>query len=1234
MIPDLAWWGRLIGLLAAEAALLVAVATAASWRVRSAQWQRLVWQSAFLAVLLVWSAELAGGRAWIARFRPELELSRRVTARVIGEIPVRGEEVAFEFPGDVPSAPATLPPELPQARWWPGAFWLTGLVVMLLRTIGSRAWVAWRFRRSRRQEALAEVGQRRSEVGSPQGGVTSAPTQEVVGRLRARLGLGAVRVVVWPRLCGPVAFGIFRPTVAVPADFAERFPPAQREAMLAHELGHLAQRDPLWLLVAELVCAFAWWHPAVWWARRQFRAACEAAADEATALVPGGRVALAEALVSVGRELTAPGGVGVGGSGLKSELARRVQALVEHPGDGGAVRGAGRWLLRTGIAAVLVALLFAPWPGDRNGLGTVLAAVQAETAQSASQAGKRLQTISDVLADPQFREVVKALEAAAGDSPPRAQSPADLFAADKRPSLESVVHEGIPVAGIGYDKRPMLGETNALHPLPPETFTNPRDSRKRASAVESLKAAKQALDEAAALHGRTSLEWTNAFNRLLAADRTLAGLMQANPGNLADDPNRSRLLAALETLVVPGFEANRERLDAVVRRLESAAKSADPEGKGLNFIINEPDDAGALSATVINVPTLRGARLMDVVFNVVTGAEPPIAAAVESYAVVFSVRPPVTVQLHTRQFRLSAPDFARHLQPFLPVGETNSAKAFQLAVRAFCAANGIEFPSAITIAQGSTPPPDQSAIFYNDRTGQLFVRATLENLERIEQALQKLDLPPAQEAKPRAELEAQLRASGNTLAELRSRYRERHPRVVDAQTQHDDLLARLRVLSQTKALTNAAVVISSPAPTPPLLTRQFRVDSGNFSARVLAAFDPVAEVARKLDALPNRELIASDVGASVSRTALPASVPSTPLPGVSGKGDTKDQQLGGAIHAYFRKHGVEFPTPTSQVTSGSEAQERPALFFKPDSGILFVRASLEDMATVERALEGLEPTDQMPQVELAVTLVEIADGGPDDMGLDWLFGQAATNNPPVVSALATNLPGVAGALQGDRLRVDRLAVAGQSAVLSAEQFAALEGRLKERHSVDFLSAPKVITLSGRQAQVSVGEIRTLVTGAVATDGSKTNEAGIQYLTDQVPVGPVVDLFPTASEGAWQVKVVASVTEFLGYDDPGKTNRVQAATAEGKPLKGTPPLPRLRVRETQSTASAKAGEVIALRGPLAENVVRFKDKVPVLGDVPLLGRLFRSESQQTRRTRLYVFVRPETVDAQGNRPAAK
>jgi type II secretory pathway component GspD/PulD (secretin) len=61
-----------------------------------------------------------------------------------------------------------------------------------------------------------------------------------------------------------------------------------------------------------------------------------------------------------------------------------------------------------------------------------------------------------------------------------------------------------------------------------------------------------------------------------------------------------------------------------------------------------------------------------------------------------------------------------------------------------------------------------------------------------------------------------------------------------------------------------------------------------------------------------------------------------------------------------------------------------------------------------------------------------------------------------------------------------------------------------------------------------------------------------------------------------------------------------------------------------------GGTLALRGPLVTETVRMKDKVPVLGDVPLLGRLFRSESTSTYQKRLYVFVSPVEVDAAGRR----
>jgi len=52
--------------------------------------------------------------------------------------------------------------------------------------------------------------------------------------------------------------------------------------------------------------------------------------------------------------------------------------------------------------------------------------------------------------------------------------------------------------------------------------------------------------------------------------------------------------------------------------------------------------------------------------------------------------------------------------------------------------------------------------------------------------------------------------------------------------------------------------------------------------------------------------------------------------------------------------------------------------------------------------------------------------------------------------------------------------------------------------------------------------------------------------------------------------------------------------------------------------------------ISESVTKLRDKVPVLGDLPFLGRLFRSESEETRKKNLMVFVTPTIIDPAGNR----
>jgi len=717
VIPDLNWWGRLFGLLAVEAALIVAVAALLARWIKRPQVRRVVWQGCLIAVALVWLGELAGLRGQFAKLRPARPAERTLAVRLL-DAPAR-EPLPESFPVEALSPlPALITPSRPV--WWPGWLWLAGLTALTGRLVLTRAGLAWCVFKTRRERAgpsfrehgsnggarrrasvlecvrLAAAFVRRMRARDVTAFVHSskavAPlrcttalqdarallpasssafallepsgTEAIVAQLRRRLGLGPVRVQVWPQLRGPVAFGIFRPTVALPVDFADRFTPKQREAMLAHELAHLAGRDPLWLALADIVCALAWWQPLVWWARRLLRAASEAAADEASALVPDGRVALAEALVNFGRELTASGGVGVSGSGLKSELACRVKALVSG-GSGSAVRPAGHWLLRLGLAGVFSALLLGPLPGDPGGLGVVIAAVQARQADTATAPSAKT-----AKAEPQVRSVFTE----------RAAAP------------EQIAGESVPPvrAGLSYEQ-----------PQP------------------------------AAFH------------------RTSSTYVALDPHGTGGE------------MVIPAFEFPGETLGEAVRRLTAVTQQADPERRGVSASFFE--SPGLEAVRIRPGPTLHNVTLDQVLATLVQAAESPIQSSLDSHSVLFAHHHPLRLedqerinaaaqnlktarlalevakvreapespalkaaatrhqeaeraflalakqtQLATRQFRLPVAGFTRHLQQFLPAGQTN----LQFAVRAFCLTSGVEMPLLAPATTATSPSvPTEPAFF-------------------------------------------------------------------------------------------------------------------------------------------------------------------------------------------------------------------------------------------------------------------------------------------------------------------------------------------------------------------------------------------------------------------------------------------------------------------------------------------------------------------------------------------
>jgi general secretion pathway protein D len=109
-------------------------------------------------------------------------------------------------------------------------------------------------------------------------------------------------------------------------------------------------------------------------------------------------------------------------------------------------------------------------------------------------------------------------------------------------------------------------------------------------------------------------------------------------------------------------------------------------------------------------------------------------------------------------------------------------------------------------------------------------------------------------------------------------------------------------------------------------------------------------------------------------------------------------------------------------------------------------------------------------------------------------------------------------------------------------------------------------------------------------------------------------------------LIPSDTEFGGYDQlalpqvTGNLNVVELPTV----------LPKFTVRQLVTTVNVWDGQTVVLGGLITSNVQSTKDKVPVIGDLPLFGRFFQSQSKVTDKKNLMIFVTATIVDPAGSR----
>jgi len=219
--------------------------------------------------------------------------------------------------------------------------------------------------------ARLEQGRRRYwRAAGPRHAAGDAEAADALRRLRAAAGVSrTVYITSADGLSAPAAVGVAE--ICLPAAALTALTPLQREGILAHELGHLARRDPLWKVAVEIAAAVLWFQPLLRVARGELAECAELLADGFAVRVTGRRRPLLESLGILAATLSPRGaaaaGFGDGGSGLLRRAARLMDATHAPAGPlPAALRAA------LAVATLAATLAFSPGISPPAGAGTAL----------------------------------------------------------------------------------------------------------------------------------------------------------------------------------------------------------------------------------------------------------------------------------------------------------------------------------------------------------------------------------------------------------------------------------------------------------------------------------------------------------------------------------------------------------------------------------------------------------------------------------------------------------------------------------------------------------------------------------------------------------------------------------------------------------------------------------------------------------------------------------------------
>ncbi|MBI2517888.1 MAG: hypothetical protein HYV95_13370 [Opitutae bacterium] len=391
-----------------------------------------------------------------------------------------------------------------------------------------------------------------------------------------------------------------------------------------------------------------------------------------------------------------------------------------------------------------------------------------------------------------------------------------------------------------------------------------------------------------------------------------------------------------------------------------------------------------------------------------------------------------------------------------------------------------------------------------------------------------------------------------------------------------------------------------------------------------------------------------------------------PLAGRAGAAPTSEGE-GRAIRNFLQLAGVNF-----------DDEKGSTLAF--DGSQLIVTQTARNLGRIRNILSRY---NDVRQVEIEAKFMEVQDGALEELGVNWRVATKATQrgagavaayqsgNRSLADAFSSSGAGTQGSIVRpaveatdstpaqdginlpiinppppipgtNNLGLGANPLATVTGVLGEFNVNAVIRALSQKTGTELLSAPKLTVLSGNPATITVaqelrypqsyGQVQSQVGTGNASGGGSAGvaiTAGTPQEFTTRNVGVELKVTPTVEEDNHSISLDLNpkVTEFEGFVEyGGQSIAISGSTTVTVPSGFYQPI--FGVREVSTRVTIWDGATIVMGGLTREDVKKNRDKIPVLGNVPVLGRLFRSNGESAQKRNLLIFVTANLVNPGG------